>query len=89
MAELTWEGQKGMKGEYQAARNRMERATIGAFRSTLLGIVAAESALTPARALLDRRQARFSQCLLARPEGGEKLREVTGLQATEREERQM
>lgn len=78
-----------MEGEYQAARNHMRRATIGAFWSTPLGIVAAESALTPATALLDHRQARLSQCLLARPEGGGELGEATGLQATETVERQM
>ena len=49
----------------------MARSTLGSFRSTLQGILAAESGLTPARALLDHRQARFTQRLYARPrEGG-------------------
>ena len=64
-SELTWGGGKGVEGEYQAAINRMGRATLGAFRSTPLGIVAAESGHTPARPLLDYRQARFAQRLHA------------------------
>ena len=59
-AELTWGGQKGVEGEYQRAINRMARAALGAFRSTPQGILAAESGLTPALALLDHRQARFA-----------------------------
>ena len=35
-AKLTW---NSMEGEYQAATNRMERATLGTFQSTPLGIV--------------------------------------------------
>ena len=53
--ELTWGGGKEVEGEYQAAINRMGRATLGAFRSTPLGIVASESGHTPARPLLDYR----------------------------------
>lgn len=48
----------------------MARAASKAFRSTLLGIVAAKSKLTPARPLLEYRQARFTQRLLSRPQGG-------------------
>ena len=48
----------------------MGRATLGAPRFTPLGIVVAESDLTPARALLDHRQARFARKLLTRPQGG-------------------
>ena len=65
-AEPTWNGQKGVEGEYQRAINRMARSTLGVFRSTLQGILAAESGHTPARALLDYRQSRFVQ-LHARP----------------------
>ena len=61
-------GRAGMEGGYQAAINRMGRATLGAFQSILLGIVAAESGLTPARPLLGYRQARFTQRLMARPQ---------------------
>ena len=50
-SELTWNGGKGVEGEYQAAINRMGRATLGAYRSTPLGMVVAESGLVPARAL--------------------------------------
>ena len=47
----------------------MGRTSLGAFRSTPLGIVAAESKFTPARALLNHRQARFAQRLFSRPRG--------------------
>ena len=69
-ARLTWSGQKGIEGEYQRAINRMARSTLGAFRSTPQGIIAAQSGLTPARALLDHRQARFTQRLYAPPRDG-------------------
>ena len=69
-AELTWSGQKGVEREYQWAINRMGRSTLGAFGSTPQGIVAGESGLTPARALLNRRQARLTQSLCARPRDG-------------------
>ena len=75
-SELTWEGSKRVEGEYQAAINRMGRATLGAFRSTPLGIVVAESGLTPARPLLNYRQARFAQRLHARPRDGEGPEEI-------------
>lgn len=54
-SELTWNG--GV-GEYQRAINRTGKSTLGAFRSTPLGIVAAESGHTLARALFNRHQAR-------------------------------
>jgi ribonuclease HI len=69
-SELTWKGQKGVEGEYQRAINRMARSTLGSFRSTPQGILAAESGLTPARALLNHRQAMFSHRLIARPKDG-------------------
>ena len=47
-AELTWNGQRGVEGEYQRAINRMARSTLGAFRSTLVGILVGESGHTPA-----------------------------------------
>ena len=75
-SELTWGGSRGVEGDYQAAINRMGRATLGAFRSTPLGIVAAESGRIPARPLLDYRQARFAQRLHARPRGGEGPEEI-------------
>ena len=67
-AELTWNSKKGTAGEYQDAINRMGGATVGAFRSTPLGIVTAESGF--ARALLDNRRANFTRRLFARPQGG-------------------
>ena len=48
----------------------MARSTLGALLSTPQGILAAESGLTPARALLDHRQASFAHRLLARPRDG-------------------
>ena len=54
----------------------MGRATLGAFRSTPLGIITAESGLTPARALLDHRQAGFAQRLYARPRDGDGPEEI-------------
>ena len=75
-AELTWNGKKGVAREYQDAINRMGTATLGAFQSTPRGIVATESGLTPARALLDHRQAGFTPRLFARPRGGEGPEEI-------------
>lgn len=54
----------------------MGRATIGALQPTPLGTVAAESALTPAQALLDNRQARFARRLLARPRDEDEPEEI-------------
>ena len=45
----------------------MGRATTGTFQSTPLGIVMAESKLALAEPLLDYRQAKFAQRLMARP----------------------
>ena len=69
-AELTWSGQRNIEGEYQQAINRMARSTLGAFRSTPQDILAAESGLTPAKALLEYQQARFAHCLLAQLRDG-------------------
>ena len=69
-AEFTWNGTRRMEGEAQRLTNRMGRASLGVRRTTPLGIVAAESALPPARAFLDHRQARFALRLMARPRGG-------------------
>ena len=75
-SELTWNGGKGVEGEYQAAINQMGRATLGAYRSTPLGMVVTESSLVPARALLNYRQSRFAQRLHARPRDGEGPEEI-------------
>ena len=69
-AELTWNGQRGVEGEYQRVINRMARSALGTFRSTPLEILAAESGHAPARALLDYRQSRLAQRLSARPRDG-------------------
>lgn len=44
----------------QRTINRMGKPTLGASRFTLLGIIAVENNLAPARALLNHRQARFA-----------------------------
>lgn len=65
-----------MKGGYQAAINRIRRAALGAFQSTPTGIVAAESRLAPARALLNHRQPIFAQRLPAGPQWHRGLEEI-------------
>ena len=66
-SEPTWSGGVGAEGECQRAINRMGRAILGVSRSTPLGVITAENGHTPARALLNHRQARFAQRLRARP----------------------
>ena len=86
-AELTWSCQKGVGSEYQCAISRMARPTLGTFRSTPQGIIAAVSGLTPARALSDHRQARFAQRLLVSPQyksGPEEVLEREGTAITSR-----
>ena len=68
-AELSWMGTKKEERDVQVLTNRMGRASLGARRTTPVGIVTAESALPPARALLDHRQASFALRLLSRPVG--------------------
>ena len=58
-----------MKKGHQKIINQMGRATTGAFQSIPLGIVLEESKLAPAEPLLNYRQARFAQRLMARPKG--------------------
>lgn len=70
VAELTWSGKKDVEKEYQDAIDRVGRATLGNPQSTPLGIVAAESGLTPARVLLNHHQAGFDRRLYARPQDG-------------------
>ena len=69
-AEPTWNGGKWLEGEYQRAINIMGRATLGAFESAPVGIVTKEGGLTPARALPNHRQVRFTERLYARPDDG-------------------
>ena len=54
----------------------MGRATLGAFSSTSLGIVTAESGLTSARPLLNHRQVSFARRLNARPRDGDGPEEI-------------
>lgn len=76
-----------MDRDYQKVINKMGRATTGTFQSTPLGIVAAESKLSPAGPLLDYRQACFAKRLMARPRGHhgpEEILERRGAELTER-----
>lgn len=75
-AELTWNGEVGVEGECRKATNRMGRSTLDVFRSTPLRIVPAESGLTPARALLDHRQAKFTRKLVASSKDGQGPEEI-------------
>ena len=75
-AEPIWNGKKGVQKEHQDAINRISRANLGAFRSMPLGILAAESCPTAARALLNHRRASFARHLYARPQGGDGPEEI-------------
>ena len=66
-AELTYRGSKKEEKDIQVLTNRMGRASLGVRKTTPVGIITAESALPPARALLDHRQASFALRLLSRP----------------------
>ena len=68
--QLSWDGSKKTERETQVVLNRMGRASLGVRSTTPIGIVTAESGLTPARALLDHTQAHFALRLLARLQGG-------------------
>lgn len=57
---------------YQPADHGMGRSTLGAFRSIPQSTVSGVSALTPARALLNHRQARSTRCLYAKARDGER-----------------
>ena len=68
--QLSWDGSRKTERETKIVLNRMGRALLGVRQTTPIGIITAESGLTPARALLDHTQARFTLRLLARPQGG-------------------
>ena len=65
-------GKTKVKGEYQRATNHTGRSTSGAFQSNPARHC--HSSLTPPRALLNHRQARFTQRLYARPRDGNSQR---------------
>ena len=52
-SRLTWNGGKGVGGGCRLSINRMGQASLGAVRTKPRGILAAESGITTARALLD------------------------------------
>ena len=80
--QLSWNGARGTEREVQLVLNRMGRASLGVRQTTPLGIVAAESGLTPARALFNHTQARFALRLLARPRGGGGQEEIMEMRAS-------
>ena len=68
-ARNTWTGTRKEEKDIQVLTNKMGRASLGVRKTTPVGIISAESALPPARALLDHRQASFALRLLSRPVG--------------------
>ena len=89
-AELSWKGTKKEERDVQVLSNKMGRASLGVRRTTPVGIVTAESALPPARALLDHRQASFALRLLMRPAnsgGQEEILSHRGSELTNRIQR--
>ena len=68
--QLSWDRSRKIEREAQVVLNRVGRASLGVRQTTPVGIVPAESGLTPARALLDHTQVRFALRLLARLQGG-------------------
>ena len=86
-AEISWTGTRKEEKEVKVLTNKMGRASLGVRRTTPVGIITAESALPPARALLDHRQASFALRLMARPVGGggqEEILEKKGSNLTAR-----
>jgi hypothetical protein len=75
-AELTWTGEALEARDYQLAINRMARGMIGAFPSTSLGPLIAESGLIPAIPLLDHRQSRYAQWIARQPEESKSAKEI-------------
>ena len=59
--ELSWNGTKTMEQDVQLLTNRIRRSSLYVRKTTPIAIITAESALPPACALLDHRQARFAQ----------------------------
>jgi ribonuclease HI len=68
-AELWWQGQKDRSQNIQRLVNRQARAITGMFSTTPVGPLIKEAALTPAEALLDDRQLRYTTRLLGLPRG--------------------
>ena len=66
-AELWWQGQKGWAQGIQRLVNKQARAITGMFRTTPVGPLVREAALTPAEALLDDRQLGYTTRLIGLP----------------------
>ena len=67
-AELWWQGQKDRLAGTQLMINRQARAITGMLKSTPVGPLVREAGLTPAEALLEARQLRYTTRLLSLPE---------------------
>ena len=67
-AELWWQGQKDRLVGIQLMINRQARAITGMLKSTPVGPLVREAGLTPAEALLEARQLRYTTRLLSLPE---------------------
>lgn len=66
-AELWWRNQKTWEQEYQKLVNRQSRTVTGMFRDAPTGVLVKEAGLQPAKSLLNNRQRRYAQKLLALP----------------------
>lgn len=75
-AKLTWTGKAPEAKDYQLAINRMARGMLGAFPSTPLVPLLAESGLTPVMPLLDHRQTRYVQRTSWQPTGTRGTKEI-------------
>jgi len=63
-AELWWQGQKDRLMGIQLMINRQARAITGMLKSTPVGLLVQEASLTPAEALLEARQLKYTTRLL-------------------------
>jgi ribonuclease HI len=68
-AEIWWQGQKTWAEDIQRLINRQARAITGALRTTPIGPLIKEAALTPAVPLLEDRQRRYALRALKLPAG--------------------
>lgn len=68
-AELWWQGQKDQLMGIQLMINRQAQAITGMLKTTPIGPLVCEASLTPAEALLEAQQLRYTTRLLGLPEG--------------------
>ena len=68
-AEIWWQGQKTWAEDIQRLINRQARAITGALKTTPIGPLVKEAALTPAVSVLEDRQRRYALRALKLPIG--------------------